>query len=340
MKNAKVTYHGSAEFDAHSAMIYNSENLWANCLMDKHDDAGMVVNSAGTLRHEDELQISEKVTAVRKRRLNGILDLMDEGLTRPFDIGTQLMGFENVNDFPEAEQSMNPTALQNNNTNFGLDYTPLPITHSGFTIPWRQQGFSYKNALGLTASVRAVAERLERTLFAGNGNIVVTVNGSQSQVHGYTTHPDRAIQSISDWSNTANLGNILTNVQAMLKKAFLDCKVEEVDSMVMYVAPNIWNVLDGDYSTQKGEKTFLERIKSYSAIRDVKVGEYLADGNVLLVQMSEETVELGMASDIITVPHSRNAPTENQVFTTYAAMQAAIKSDRNNTTGIVHGVPA
>lgn len=324
----------------HAAMILNSQDQWQEAIRDSCDDPDMIVNANGTLRHEDERSITEKVTAVRKRNLNGIADLMSAGLTKSEDIGTQLMGVENVNEFQEAEQSMNPTQMQNNNTTFDLSYTPLPITHSGFRIPFRQNGFSYKNALGVSAGVRAVAERLEKTLFNGNTNIVVTVNGTQSAIFGYTTFPDRSIVGISIWSNPANSGKIISDTLLMTDAAFVEGSIAMKDSMVMYVAPNLWNVLEDDYSAQKGDRTFKQRIEAITVIKEVKVGELLADDVVVMVEMDERTVELGVATDIISVPHTRLASTSDQVFSIYAAMQAQFKSDRNDKSGIVHGVPS
>ena len=139
----------------------------------------LLQNANGTTRHEDFIVIQDKIVEVRRRVLNGITDLMASGLVFDVSISEQLVGFENVNEFRAAGQEMNPNSYQNNDTVFAEDFVPNPITHSSFSVPWRQTGFDYKRSLGMTESVRQVGERLEETLFNGNTDIVVTFSGKQ-----------------------------------------------------------------------------------------------------------------------------------------------------------------
>lgn len=305
----------------------NQEELVAN--------ATDLLNNA-SLRHEDFLTIRSKVEEVRRRSLNGITDLQNAGLSFSVALGDQLVGFEKVNEFQAADQDMNPDHSQNNDTTFTEDYVPNPITHSGFTVPWRQQGFDYKRALGLTESVRQVSERLEDTLFNGNTGVSVTLNGTSIPLYGYTTHPDRGTGTISDWTLTANQGKIVNELIDQIGAMWANQGGVSNDSVCVYVANDIWNVLQKDYDAANPSKAIMDRMKDIAQVKDVKPAEKLASKQVVLVELEARSVELAVASDIITVPHLKTSAMAPQRLTTYAAMVHQIKSDSNSNTGVRH----
>jgi hypothetical protein len=294
-----------------------------------------LTNANGTVRHEDFLVIQDRVLEVRRRALNGISDLMMGGLSFPVSIEDQLVGFENVNEFQEAEQALNPTDYQNNDTVYTEDFVPNPITHQSFSVPFRQSGFDYKRSLGLVESTRQVGERLENTLFNGNTSVVVTFNGTAFPLYGYTTHPDRGTGTISDWTNPANIALIVPETIAEIGAMFSSQGGVSNDSVVMYVANDLWTILQKDYKAAVAG-TVMARLMQIAALKDVKPAEKLAAGEVVLVEMSERTIQLAVASDIITVPHVKTNPMMPQVLTTYAAMVQQIKVDSNGNTGIRH----
>ena len=284
----------------------------------------------------------DQLTEIRRRELNGIMDLMNAGLTSSEDISTMLVGWEDVNEFQDAKRAMNPTALQDNNTDFRLNYTPLPITHQSWSLPWRQQGFAYKRSLGLSESVRQVSESLEDMLFNGASDIVVSVDGvTNSSIYGYTNHPNRVATGISDWSLPGTTGaTIVTEMLDLIKQARLTNASQRPGSLMVYVGNEIWTRLAEDYSDAKGDNTILERLQAITEIMDIKPAEYMPTKDVMLVEMEDRTIQLAVASDIVTIPHQRQSDLENQVFTTFAAMVPIIRSDRNDVTGLVHGVEA
>ena len=298
--------------------------------------ANALHTNSTTLRHEDFLVIQEMLTEVRRRKLNGITDLKEAGLTFPVSIGDQIVGTENINEFTDAEQEQNPTGYDNDDTVFTETYVPNPITHKTFGVPWRQQGFNYKSSAGLKESMRKVAERLEETLFNGNPNIKVSFGGSTQSIYGYTTHPDRGTATISDWSNPANYDVIHKEVIANIGSMFADQGGVEMDSVILYFPKNFKEAMDQDYSSLKGDLTVADRIKKIPEIKDVKFGEKLADSNVVYVEMSDRTVQLAVASDIVSVPHVKTNPMASQFLTTYAAMVQIIKADSAGNTGILH----
>jgi len=181
-----------------------------------------------------------------------------------------------------------------------------------------------------------VAERLEETLFNGNSNITVNFNGALQKIYGYTTHPDRGTKTISDWSVTANFDKIVGEVIDAVGSMFADQGGVELDSVVMYFPRNFKAAMDQDYVSGFPSDTVADRLKRIPEIKNIKFGEKLADGNVMFVEMLERTIQLAVASDIVSVPHVKTNPMAGQVMTTYAAMVQVIKVDSAGNTGILH----
>jgi hypothetical protein len=317
---------------AQTVLMHNA--LWHRALIDNAEK--QLVNNAGSVRYEDFQRIQAKLIEVRRKTLNGVLDLMTAGLTVPEDISTMLSGYENINEFQRAKVSMNPEALQNNSTDFAQSWVPLPIVHQGWKIPFRQMGFAYKNQVGMSESARQVAEGLEEILFLGSSEIKVSFQGATQSLYGYTNHPNRLTKTIVDWTDMANRTAIITQSVEMIGQMYDAASVSQPNSVVMYVATDIWTGLQEDYSTVKGDKTLKERIEAITEISAVKPALKLAAGEVVLVEMSDRTITLAVASDIVTIPHVRESEMADQVFTTYAAMTPQIKVDRNGKTGILH----
>lgn len=323
-------------FAEHNLRKYHVLNAEGKMITNGDDKQALVTNANGTIRHEDFLVIRDTVVEVRRKSLNGVTDLKASGLSFGVSLGDQLVGFENINEFEEAKQDMNPTNYNNNDTVFTEDFVPNPITHSTFQIPWRQEGFNYKRSLGLVENTRQVAERLEETLTNGNANIAVTFNGTSFPIYGYTTDPSRGTGTISDWTAGASQGLIVNELIDQIGAMWTNQGGVGNNSVMVYVANDIWNVLQKDYSTTHPSKRIVDRMKDIAQVKDVKPLEKLASTQVVLVEMEKRTVELAIASDIIVTPHTKTSPMMPQVLTSYAAMVHKIKADSNGNTGVRH----
>ncbi len=321
--------------NADRARIALADDMWLNALID--DAEGNIVNNVGTLRHEDHVRIQDQLIAIRRASLSGIADLIAAGLTAPQTLDTMLAGYETTNEFQAAEVSMNDIRRQDNNSNYVPSYVPLPVVFSGWSIPWRQDGFAYKDSAGLSESVRQVAEASENMLFNGETRAVVNFNSANQTVYGYTNHPDRQTFTIGDWTAVAGTA-VVTDVLAMVEKLYLNTFVNaNQKSLVLYIARDFWMSLQEDYSTTKGDNTILDRIMAIPEIIAVRPALKMATGTAVLVEMADRTVQMGIASDIVTIPHEQQSRVSNQEFTTYAVWTPMIKSDRNSITGICHG---
>ena len=322
-------------FQVNGLQKYVFQDAAAKILARSNDPKTLKVNATGTVRHEDFLMIQDRIVEVRRRALNGILDLESNGLTFSAAIGDQLVGYENVNEFQEAEQQMNPNAYQNNDTVFTEMYAPMPITHQSFQVPWRQTGFDYKRSLGMTESVRQVAERLEETLFNGNDAIAVNYNNVLHNLYGYTNHPSRGTGTISDWTQAANVELIVPELIEQIGLMWAEQGGVSNDSVCVYVSNDIWNIFQKDYKAEVSG-SIMTRCEDIAQVKAIKPAEKLAEKTVVLVEMEARTVEMAQASDIISVPHIKTNPMAPQVMTTYAAMVQLIKVDSKGNTGVRH----
>ena len=318
-----------ALINSEGKVIANSTSIAAAV---KHE----LYTNSSSLRHEDFLEIQDMITDVRQRKLNGIQDLMDAGLTFPVALGDQIVGTEAVNEFQPAKQEMNPNSYDNNNTVYTEIFTPNPITHNTFSVPWRQGGFSYKTSGGLKASMRQVLETLEETLFNGNPDISVSFGGAAQGIHGYTTHPSRGTLTISDWSLVANNDLIVDEVIEAIGKMFAEQGGVDKNSVIMYFPKNFKSAMDRDYISDQVSSTVRERLLKITEIKDVKYGEKLTDSNVIFVELSERTVQLAVASDVVAIPHVKTNPMQSQEITTYAAMVQILKTDQKGNMGLLH----
>ena len=188
-------------------------------------------------------------------------------------------------------------------------------------------------------AVYRVNEKQDEVLFLG-ADLGVQVSGKAAPLYGYTNHPDTITSTIVDWSDPANADAITGEAVGLVCELFVGGRVMEPNSVTMYVATNVWSMLQQDYATQKGDRTILERIKAITEIAKISPQKNLSDGDVLLVELRPRTVQLSVAQQPIAVPWVKGHDLEDGRFTIYSCMVAKIKADRSGKTGIVYASTA
>lgn len=296
---------------------------------------GQLVSNATTLRHEEGVIYDTALIEVAQLRLNGIEDLRRRGLVKSLGgLGTILSMYERVGEMTGAQIDMDGRTKSNNDRlTFDEVGVPIPIFHKEwhlgerFLLASRQRGESL-DTTQMRMAARVVLEGMESALFNGIPGLVV----SGLQVYGYRTHPNRNPYTLTaDW--TVNDGAaIVVDVKAMLNLLRLDKKH---GSYILYVASDIDINLESDYSAVKGEGTIRDRILRFKNISEVKACDFLTDGEVLLIQMDSETVDLAVAQDIRNLTWNIH-PLQTE-FMIMSAMAPRIKADRSGNCGIVHG---
>ena len=69
---------------------------------------------------------------------------------------------------------------------------------------------------------------------------------------------------------------------------------------ILYVNNKYWTALQDDYKAES-DRPILERIRAIAEIQDVKPSSSLANNEVVMVQLTSNVVQLGVAQDIDTV---------------------------------------
>lgn len=296
---------------------------------------GQLVSNATTLRHEEGKVYDDALIEISRLRLNGIEDLRKRGLIKPLGgLGTILSMYERVGEMTGAVIDMDGrTGSNNDRITFDEVGVPIPIFHKEWNLgervvlASRQRGEPLDTTQMRMAS-RVVLEAMEDSLFNGIPGLIV----SGLSIYGYTTHPSRNPYTLTaDW--TADPGtDIIPDVKAMLQ-LLLDAK--KYGPYILYVAKDIMINLESDYSATKGTETIKDRILRFQDISEVKGADFLADGEVLLIQMDRETVDLAVAQDIRNLTWNIH-PMQTE-YMVLSAMAPRIKADRDGNCGIVHG---
>lgn len=289
-----------------------------------------------TLRKDAHKAMAVKLVEIAHEQLVGVQDLIDRGLTINIPTwGITLFEYEKSSGMTDAEVNMDgSTKGQNDRVTFESVAVPIPVVAMDWTIGARQLAASTYNGTALDTtqlalSARNVYDKMEDILFNGLSTLIV----SGAQIYGYTNHPNRNTVSFagSGWA-TATGRDIIGDTKKLLQAMYND---NRYGPFVMYVAKNVWAELQMDYSTSKGDRTFRERILAFNEIIDVKCSGKLASGNVVLVQLTDDVVQLAVAKDISYKQYSNDGFTV--MFKTFMAAAPVLKSDKDGSCGIAHG---
>ncbi len=317
--------------------VTNVKQHWQSVLRDDQD--GNILNAAASLSYLDFADLTRDVVKSREFLNVGIQDLMGAGLSQPSDIGATLVQYESMNTF-DANVSMDGSNRTENQSTYAINWIPQPIYTSDFKIPFRQTGFSYKSSDGIMEAVYRVNEKQDEVLFLGAPGLGVQFSGQDAPLYGYTNHPDTITSTISDWANPANVDAITGEAVGLVSELFVGGRTMEPNSVQMYVATDVWTMLQQDYASQKGDRTVLERIKAISEIGDVKPQKNIPPGGAVLVELRPRTVQLSVAQQPIAVPWVKGHEIEAGLVTVYSCMVAKIKADRSGRAGVVYATKA
>ena len=304
---------------------------------------GTVANES-TLRHEEHIMWDDALIEVARKRLKFMNMLRGAGLVRDVGgLGTILSQYERMGDMTEAEVNMDGMVMsQEDRLTFDQVGVPIPIFQKDFRLGKRQLLASRRRGEPLSTSAiriatRIVSDKIEDHAYNGIPGLVV----DGKQVYGITNHPNRNTKQFANaW--TANNADITGDVEDMLEAMLAD---NRYGPFVLLVARNLWVKIQTDYTYGAGgqgggsvhTRTIKERIEAYEDISSVECGDYLDDNEVVLLSLTDDTIDLAVAQDIVNIEWSTN-PMQT-IYKVYGAMAVRIKADRNGSCGIVHGAP-
>ena len=296
-------------------------------------------NNATTLRHEDWVHWDKVALGVSQSRLTIVKDLIAAGLVRTdFTLGDSLALYEKISEFTTGVVSMDGASSEKDALLFTTAGTPLPIFRKDFDLTDRQilasqERGGYLPTEGIKASTRIINEMQDSMIWNG---LPAIASGGYG-VTGLTTAANRNTKAINNaWGSGTETP--LADVTDMIKKARDDFFY---GPYVLYVSSDNWMYIHNDFSTVKGEKTLKDRLELLPGmgVGSVREGTGLGDGTLVLVQMTDDVIQLNVAQSIITVPGIKTALFQNR-FTTWSCMSITCKSDTTGKSGIVHATGA
>lgn len=253
-----------------------------------------------TLRKDEWERIDERVNEEGRLRLTVFDRFRSAGLTESVSVGDIERVTERLDAFTEAQIHYDGEAAAEGDmdrANYETDRRAIPIVSHGFNIGFRQLASSSRRGSSLQVdsaglAARAVTYKMEDLITNGQA----TGGPSGSGIPGLTTAANALDVSLgTNWD--ASGSDITGDVERMLDTAYNGYFSGPFD---LHVPKNYWATLQGDYSTQKGDRTYMERILAYDDIQIVVKNQALADDNVLLVQMTRDVMDISVAQMLTT----------------------------------------
>lgn len=302
-----------------------------------NDGKAQLHTNDGLLMYDEWKDLDRNVIQVASERLVGIADLKVGRLTHNLgSIGVTIAQWETASDITDADFSMSGVTSGEKDTQaFGNDFVPVPIIHKDFSLNIRRLEASRRFGTALDSSIstiaaRKVAEASEDMLFAG---APIVVDGQR--IYGYTNSPKRGkVKMTSDWAGNGVTGaDILGEVMLALEEARGN---RYFGPYTLYIPGEYETKFDNDFKTTGNDnRTIRERLLALNGIANIKVADRLEAGNVVLVQLTSDVVDLAIAQEISTVQwESKGGMTQD--FKVMAVWVPRLKSDYDGRSGFVH----
>jgi hypothetical protein len=325
-----------------NSLLLNSEGKVDSLAMRKNSALSQkFLNVNGTLPHEAYIKWDEKVVDVARKELTLVQDMARYNLVdASLDLGDIVANYEKIGDMTSANVDMDGvTPGQRDRIVFTTAGVPVPIFHKEFQLNQRQIQAAMDRpgrqltTLGVSTATRLVADKVNEMCWDGFNRVV-----DGKQIFGLTNHPNRNTKSISNaWGGGSETP--IADVQDMITKLQADNYGYGENSCVLYVSSDNWSFIDNDYSTAKGEKTYKQRFEAFAPIAEVRLGTGLSDGELVLVEMREDVVELKVAQDFTWFENPQQHMMQHD-FEVMSAMALVVKTDSNNNCGVVHATGA
>ena len=292
------------------------------------------------LRKDEWEDVDAEVIRVAKQRLVGIQDLTSRGLVRQLGgLGTILSTYEQLSDMSPAEINMSgETAGEEDTQGFNPISIPVPITHKDFRINIRRLEASRRlgddlEVTQVATATRLVSEALEGLLFNGTG--APTVDGNT--IYGYTTLPARDTDTATNYGG-GDFGteeNPYDTISGMITELN---KKGYYGPFGVYVATTQYGQMRGLLSGRDVNE--IQAIQeNFDEIEFLRSSSKLADGNVVVVQLTTDVVDIAIARDIVPVQWVTMGGMVSH-FKVMGALVPRLKYDDDGNAGIAHATGA
>lgn len=295
-------------------------------------------------RHEWEA-IDRTVVDVARTELNVVQDIINAGLTRELGgLGSTVAVWEQLKDMNSAEVYMDaPTRIDEDRVGFTPVYTPVPIIGKPFRVSARQLEASRRMGEGLdmtqtTVATRKVRDRLENMTMNGEAGIAVNYEGSNRSIYGLTTQPSRLTDTAGNYGGgdfgTEGNGYSTINGQIGALKA-----AGFMGPYGCYVGRTQHTQLGKRHTDGSGKSELMTIRENLTDLLYIKPSDVLADGSVVVFQMTRDVVEFAIAQDFTTVQWSSFGGMVDH-FLVMTAMVPLVKDTEAGACGISHAIAA
>ncbi|OED34600.1 hypothetical protein AB832_07180 [Flavobacteriaceae bacterium (ex Bugula neritina AB1)] len=314
-----------------------------NSAFTKH---GMLINY--NLEPEVNKLLQKTFLMLSKKILTGINDLREHGLiiNEP-NIGKDVFDYKPLSNVIKAKSSMQLNIRNNHDLVDGDEQLiPIPAVHMDFELEARQEQALKNTNMDLSMfraniemNIRRVLEKLEDMLFNGDS----TIKYGGNQLYGYTTSPSAIQHELTGATvSSSSTNNGWNSATADYVKDITDMskKLREkgrYGDKIVYIASDLVDKLENDYSKNKGTNTIKERIEAISGILAVKETSALENGTIVMVELDFNTVSWVNVQAPVTRSHEESMFSTH--YKTYAIGAPIIKVDYDGVTGVVVGKP-
>lgn len=302
-------------------------------------ERGLTVNSL--LRRDEWQLLDTRIQQAALIRLNAVQDLRSRGLVSPItSFGVLETQWSQASEMTAASISMSGKAVsERDRQEYLIQGRPVPIIFKDFEIPKRE--LEAARLLGnqldtsnATAAARVVSEKMEDMLV--NGSTTFIFNGRT--LYGYTSEPNRNTDTAANYGggDWGTLSNIVPTVSGMIAAANGD---RYYGPFTLYVSTTQYTQAATSFYTDGSGQNAIQRLLQIPELEAVKPCDTLADGALLLVQMTEDVVEWAEHM-MVTVVEWMSGDGMTAFFRVMAVGTPKVKSDYNSRSGIVHATGA
>jgi len=294
--------------------------------------SGLRTNSV--LRYKEWEVIDKALVEEVQSVLRAVADVKSRNLTHNVGAGlaAMVLMYEKIGKMGRAKVSMDGEEQgRRDRVTYEPGYLPLPIIFQDFSINARVLAASRLNGSNLDDTQtrmagRSVAEELEELLVNGDGSFAY----GGGQIYGYTSAPGRNLGDFTDWlaSGADPVTDVLAMKQASIAAGFRG-------PWIHYVPPTYETILDEDYSSVKGEKTVRQRITAIDRVAACESLDCLADGQMLLVQMTPDVVRMVSALPLQNVEWKEGAGTRTN-FKALTIDVPQVRCTKAGKSGVTH----
>lgn len=297
---------------------------------------GMMVNSA--LLRDEWIELDRQVLQPAQSILRIVNILQARGLTRRLGgLGTMLAQYNTVGEMTPANISLSGHASgQKDLVDYNIDGVPVPVIFKEFELDERYLQSSRRMGDGVdmtngVAAARVVFEKMEDLVLRGDTRI--NLNGKT--IYGLTNHPSINTDTASNYGggDWGTIDNVTKTVAGMIAAAKADFHYGPYG---LFVASTQYNQAQTSYFTNM-DSTPLGRLRTWQDIAFVEELPGLTDGQIMLVELSTDVVELAYVPGFFPATNLEWTSGDGMLnnFKVLSVMTVIVKSDYNSRSGIV-----